>query len=118
MKLDIPVGGAAPELVQWVRLFIEVLLAEQETPRVCELLEQFDGADVQLDLLHWGQVLKKLDELLAEHISSSGVISFGCRCEDELSKRFFCSCLKFFSNLLRNCQNKRLFLLLDVSDRF
>lgn len=54
-------------------------------------------------------MIGKLDDLLAVHTSKD------CICMTS-SRRFVLFCLKFFTTLLRNCQNKRFFLSLDVSN--
>ncbi len=55
-----------------------------------------------MDLIHWTEVLGILDDLLNE-------ISV------DVSKLKIMCILRFFVALLRNCQNKRYFLSLDVS---
>ena len=61
-----------------------------------------------MDLIHWIKVVGKLDGLLAIHISDDYI----CK---TASRRFILYCLRFFTVILRNCQNKRFFLSLDVS---
>ena len=73
---------------------------------------------IQIDLLHWTEVLAKVDDHLAEHVKSIQVCgeTADISAEDERkSTRIVCSILRFLRTLLKGGKNKKHFQSFEVS---